>query len=196
MVCTPRARLVQGPLTLPPPAGAVPSIAGSVIASEAKQSPRRTSEPRLALLAGGGDCADEASAARLAVPDVANPFISHRFGQLQQDPSQAKRKASWVLLGAEVVAVAYSWFFSWRQLLRVLPAVEPADYIWVAPISAGFIPLLLTFMGYAESLAQAKATDVPQGPYLCQACGRPFKTQAGLQSHTRQKHSAIKVKRR
>jgi len=121
------------------------------------------------------------------VADIANPVISHRFGQLQHDPSAAKRKASWILLGAEVVAVAYSWFFSWRQLLRVLPTVEPEDYPWIAFVSAGFIPLLLAFVGYAESLREARALDVTK-PYLCPTCRKPFATQKGLRSHMVQKH--------
>ena len=90
---------------------------------------------------------------------ISGMILTYFYGRLQQDGAK-KRRLSNVLLAAEVVAVGYSWFFGWRQLLAVLPVVEPVDYRWVAPLAAGFIPLLLAFIGYAESLLAGKF-DVP-----------------------------------
>jgi hypothetical protein len=84
--------------------------------------------------------------------DIAGLVIIYWFGRLQMDRSSTKRRLSYVLLGAEVIAIAFAWFFGWRQLRMVLPSVEGANTEWVAPISAGFIPLLLAFVGYAQSL--------------------------------------------
>jgi len=84
--------------------------------------------------------------------DVSVMVLTYFFGRLQQDRAKAKRKLSVIVLGGEAVGVFFSWFFSWRQLLIVLPAVEPVDYLRIAPIAAAFIPLLLAFIGYAESL--------------------------------------------
>jgi len=86
------------------------------------------------------------------VADLAGMALTYWYGRLQQDRSRTKRRLSAVLLGAETVAVLYSWFFGWRQLLIVLPATEGDATRWVAPIAAGFIPLLLAFVGYAQSL--------------------------------------------
>lgn len=91
------------------------------------------------------------------VSDVAGMVLMYWYGRLlqtRQNESGGKRKLklSRVLLGAEVVAVAYSWLFSWRQLLIVLPSVEGEATRWVAPLAAGFIPLLLASAGYAQSL--------------------------------------------
>jgi hypothetical protein len=86
------------------------------------------------------------------VSDIAGMVLTYWYGRLQQDRSTRKRSLARLLLVAEGVAVLYSWFFSWRQLLIVLPAVEGDNTRWVAPIAAGFIPLLLAFIGYAQAL--------------------------------------------
>lgn len=89
--------------------------------------------------------------------DVSGLIIMYAFGRLQQESKNTKKwKLSRVLLGAELVAVAYSWFFSWRQLLRALQPIEQAATCWVAPIAAGFIPLLLAFIGWAQALRAGK----------------------------------------
>lgn len=121
--------------------------------------------------------------------DTATVALTYSYGRLQQSPSRKKQRASWVLLGAEGVAVLYSWFFSWRQLSKVLPAVEGAATIWVAPVAAGFIPLLLAFCGYAESLSKAKLADsqneARKPSYTCPLCQQAFGSQAGLNAHKR-----------
>ena len=38
------------------------------------------------------------------------------------------------------------------QLRIVLPAIEPIAWLWVAPVAAGFVPLLLAFIGYTQGL--------------------------------------------
>lgn len=88
--------------------------------------------------------------------DASGMVLMYFYGRLQQDTSIKKRKLSSVLLAAEFVSVGYSWFFGWRQLLFIMPTIEPNDYKWVAPLAAGFIPSLLAFIGYAESLLVGK----------------------------------------
>ena len=84
------------------------------------------------------------------VSDVSGMVLMYAFGRLQQEHKNSKKwKLSKVLLGAEVVAILYSWFFSWLQLRIVLQPTERADAQWIAPIAAGFIPLLLAFIGWA-----------------------------------------------
>jgi len=124
--------------------------------------------------------------------DIAAITLTYWFGRLQQS-GKTKRRLSLVLLGAELVAVAYSWFFSWRQLRLVLPAVEPAEWRIVSAIAAGFIPLLLAFIGYAQSLLagrvaaeQRETAPKPQPePFTCEVCGWIGKGQASLNAHKR-----------
>lgn len=92
------------------------------------------------------------------VADFADLVIGHEYGKLQrQRSSDQKRVLSVFLLGGEVVAIAYSWLFSWRQLRIVLPLMEPTDWPWVAAVSAGFVPLLLFFVGFAQALGETNA---------------------------------------
>jgi hypothetical protein len=94
--------------------------------------------------------------------DVANLTLMFWFGRLRQSPRGSKRyRLALGLLPSEAIAVLYSWFFSWRQLRAVLPAVEPDAWRWVAPVAAGFIPLLLAFIGYAQSLLAGKLEEEP-----------------------------------
>lgn len=91
------------------------------------------------------------------VSDLTGMVIMHQYSRLQQtrrNEAGGKRRLqlSRVLLGAEVITVGYSWFLSWRQLRIVLPAVEPVAWPWVAPAAAGFVPLLLAFVGYTQGL--------------------------------------------
>ena len=87
------------------------------------------------------------------VADVSGMALTYYYGILLKKARGNKKNVNKakVLLVAEFVAVAYSWFFSWRQLLCVLPSAEPNDYKWVAPVSAAFIPLLLAAVGWAQS---------------------------------------------
>jgi len=139
--------------------------------------------------------------------DVSGLVIMYAFGRLQQERKNSKKwKLSRVLLGAELVAVAYSWFFSWRQLLRTLQPMEQANTQWVAPIAAGFIPLLLAFIGWAQALQAGKFDEqkseqdeqVEQPPVLpeqppvlkCKHCGaaedkvgNPWSNTRALRAH-------------
>ena len=94
--------------------------------------------------------------------DISSMVLIYWFGRLRQDRSSRKRRLSTVLLGAEAVAVLYSWLFSWRQLRLTLPTVEAEDWQWVSAIAAGFIPLLLAFIGYAEALLAGRVQDPQQ----------------------------------
>jgi len=88
------------------------------------------------------------------VSDLSGMVLTFAFGQLRRNNARTSRKYKMasVLLGAEVVAVLYSWFFSWRQLRQVMATTEGQAAVWVAPIAAGFVPLLLAFIGWAQSL--------------------------------------------
>lgn len=86
------------------------------------------------------------------VADVADMVLAHKYGKLQRKKSTEKRKWALLLLAGEACAIGYSWFFSWLQLRIVLQVIEPQDYRWIAPIAAGFIPVLLAFLGFAQAL--------------------------------------------
>lgn len=138
-----------------------------------------------------------------SVADLAGLIIMYWYGRLQQEGRGSKKwRLSRALLGAEIVAVSYSWFFSWRQLIRALQPVEQQDTIWVAPIAAGFIPLLLAFIGWAQALRAGKFEDqqVEQVVVVeeqaeteslkCPLCGsatsksgEPWKNQRALDTH-------------
>jgi len=135
--------------------------------------------------------------------DVGNLILMYWYGRLRQSPRGSKRyKLAALLLPAELVAVGYSWLLSWRQLRIVLPAVEPEHWRWVAPIAAGFIPLLLAFVGWAQALlagkldVPAKATEMPKSAtfepaplaepcYACALCSYTGSTQQALNAHQR-----------
>lgn len=112
------------------------------------------------------------------VSDIAGMTLMYWYGRLAQTPRNAKggaliRFMSRFILAAEIVAVGYSWFFSWRQLRRVMYGVESmplagkfgstlagaVEVEIVAAIAAGFIPLLLAFVGYAQSLLAGRIDD-------------------------------------
>ena len=92
--------------------------------------------------------------------DVAGMVLMYWYGRFRMDRSSRKRSMARFLLGTEAVAVLYSWLFSWRQLRIVLVSVE-ADALWVAPVAAGFIPLLLAFVGYAQALLSGRIESEP-----------------------------------
>ena len=93
--------------------------------------------------------------------DVASEIMMYWFGRLRLLPKASKHnRLALLVLPAEALLVGYAWFFSWRQLLLVLPRVESADAVrWVAPIAAGFIPLALLAVGYTQALLAGRAED-------------------------------------
>ena len=156
--------------------------------------------------------------------DVAALGLMYWYGRLQMDASSTKRKKSKRLLIAEAIATLYSWFFSWRQLLRVLPGVEQGTMRIpllgevesahvIAPIAAGFIPVLLVAIGYAQALLAGRiereqgdstaAQEQPQAEqakaqsesksargnghsaHQCPWCERGFATQQAVSAHLR-----------
>jgi hypothetical protein len=91
--------------------------------------------------------------------DITSMVLTYYFGVFQGSQNPEKRRASKVLLYADGISVLYSWFFSWRQLRFMIPQIETTPLTgkaWevelVAFLSAGFIPLTLAFVGYAQSL--------------------------------------------
>jgi hypothetical protein len=129
--------------------------------------------------------------------DVANLTLMYWYGRFRQSPKGSKRyRLAAAMLPSEIIAALYSWLFSWRQLRAVLPAVEPEHWRWVAPVAAGFIPLLLAFVGYAQSLLagklddeQGRANEKPAAEqevsYGCALCSRAFGSQQALNAHKR-----------
>ncbi|HUW11161.1 MAG TPA: C2H2-type zinc finger protein [Anaerolineae bacterium] len=136
--------------------------------------------------------------------DVGNLTLAYWYTRLRQTAHRRSRRfrLANVLLAAELASVAYGWFFAWRQLRFVLPAIEPEHWRWVAPIAALFIPLLLAFIGWAQALLAGKLGDdvvvqeavvteqpeplpEPQEQWVCQECGKPFGSYYGLNAHMR-----------
>jgi len=157
--------------------------------------------------------------------DVATLGLMYWYGRLQMDASSSKRQKSKRLLIAEAIATLYSWFFAWRQLLRILPEVEQgtmriSSLNWeaesahvVAPIAAGFIPVLLIAIGYTQALLagrierehgdstaaqeqpQAEQAEAQSGSksargnghsaHQCPWCERGFATQQAVSAHLR-----------
>jgi uncharacterized membrane protein YeaQ/YmgE (transglycosylase-associated protein family) len=139
--------------------------------------------------------------------DVVGLILMFWFGVFRQSPKGTKRyKLALVLLPAEIVAVAYSWYFGYLQLLLVLPAVVGANAQQVALVSAGFIPLLLAFIGWAQALlagkwdvvkdtpltdslekAPAAPSKAPKAPeqFVCKQCGKPFRSKQARGAHMR-----------
>jgi hypothetical protein len=107
--------------------------------------------------------------------DVANLILMYWYGRLQQDRSPKKQERSRHVLKAEWVAIGYSWLFSWRQLRPQVYNVETMPVLsklfgagetgsaWevevLALVFAGFIPLILAFIGYVQSLLAGRLED-------------------------------------
>jgi len=142
--------------------------------------------------------------------DVGSEVLMYWFGRLRLFPKNSKRyRMAVILLPAELLTIAYSWFFSWRQLLLIMPAVEPQAAQWVAPIAAGFIPLLLSAIGYAQALLAGRIEkehteqEQPQAEqeaaqtvaiseksnghkkHTCPHCERTFATKQAVSAHLR-----------
>lgn len=131
--------------------------------------------------------------------DIANMYLSHRVGKLLRSKNAVKQRGAIVLFTGELVAIAYSWLFTWRQLLRVLPAIEPTDYKWLAPLIAGSIPALLAYLSLEAGInsvsskvfvAEQSAVAVEQESilaeqYTCLHCPASFATQRALNAHQR-----------
>ena len=110
--------------------------------------------------------------------DVVGMLLMYWFGVFRQSPNQKKRDLSWGLLGSEVVTLLYSWLFSWRQYRQVIYTVEAGALGGVKEIEilafvfAGFIPLLLAFVGFAQGLqvsdgqSAVETTDDPRVEYI------------------------------
>jgi hypothetical protein len=125
--------------------------------------------------------------------DLAGMLIIYHFGRFRQSPRGSKKyKLALLLLPAEGVAVAYSWLFSWRQLLIVLPPVEGADTWWMAKLAAGFIPLLLMFIGFAQSIAAGRVNAATEDT-VAVAKRRIQKEADGLIKQEKQKTAEIRA---
>ncbi len=93
--------------------------------------------------------------------DVSGMVLTYYYGLLRRTAQKGSRKYKManVLLSAEAFAVLYSWFFSWRQLRIVMQPIEGEDTAWIALVSAAFVPGLLAFIGFTESLLAENETS-------------------------------------
>lgn len=135
--------------------------------------------------------------------DIAALVLSKRFARLQRQRDLVKRRLSFVILAADIVAIGYSWLFSGRQLIRVMPAFEPEAWPWLATISAGFIPLMLGFIGYAQGLSDTRIERTedkprqeligsemaplqePDARFVCETCDASYGSRNALNAHQR-----------
>ena len=91
------------------------------------------------------------------VADFAGLVIIYWYGRLRQCPKSSKKhKLAIGLLPAELLALCYSWCFSWLQLRVVMIPVEGKDTVWIAPIVAAYIPMQLFFIGVAQALLEGR----------------------------------------
>lgn len=97
--------------------------------------------------------------------DIAGMVVMYYYGRLLKDNGKGskKYKMAGALLGSEVVAVFYSWYFGWLQLRIIMQPIEPRNSLVISGIVAAFIPLLLAFIGFAQSLivTPPDATEKP-----------------------------------
>ena len=133
--------------------------------------------------------------------DVCDLYLGHRAGKLIRSKDPLQRWGALAVFAGQIIAVAYSWFFGYRQLLRVLPAIEPKNTESIAFWAAGFIPLLLAVLGIEDGLSsvtsKAFVSDVATEPIAsgpaaiaCPICGAtagksgvPFRSRAALSGH-------------
>jgi len=105
------------------------------------------------------------------VADATSYVLSNSYGRLQGDEDEAKRKLSRLLLVGEWVNIFYSWLFSYIVLrdrfvtffTRSITGNLASDIEWLAFISAGFVPLTLVFLGYADSLNKTQPVKRARG---------------------------------
>jgi hypothetical protein len=93
--------------------------------------------------------------------DVAGMVLTYYYGVIRRENAKNSKKwklARWLLL-AETFSVFYSWFFGWRQLLIVMIPIEGDATVWIAPVAAFFIPGVLGFIGFTESLLADKPQE-------------------------------------
>lgn len=94
------------------------------------------------------------------VADATSYVISNAYGRLQDEEDDSKRKLSRLLLVGEFVGIAYSWLFGYLVLrerfvvifTRPIFGALTTEREVLAFVSAGFVPLMLTLLGYADSL--------------------------------------------
>ena len=108
------------------------------------------------------------------VSDASGYVLSNAYGRLSADTD--KRKLARLLLVGEYVNILYSWLFSYlvlRERFRIFYVNPIFDNLRIelevlSFVSAGFVPLLLVFLGYADALNKT-SEGVPDSPDRLQA---------------------------
>ena len=108
--------------------------------------------------------------------DVAVLVLARWLGRLQSEDrrSQLRRSQLRLALSGEYIAIAFSWLFGWRQLRPIIAALELTTLAagfgadpWlgvleielVALLTAGFVPVLNAYLGYAQALRDGVFAD-------------------------------------
>jgi hypothetical protein len=143
--------------------------------------------------------------------DGTDLYLSYRIGRLMNTRDTVKQWGAVILLALGLlVAAGYSWYFSYLQLRRVLPAFEVGDVDRTARIIAGFIPALIVILGLEDGLShfsskrfletgeeqaaisEPKPDKSEPEPLRCPICGatsgisgRPFLTKEAVSGHMR-----------
>lgn len=86
--------------------------------------------------------------------DMTGEVLMYQFGKIQKEnPKGSKRwRASWFILFGAIAALWFSWLFSWRQLMTMMPN-QPA---WIPFVCAMFVPLMLLSIGYTQAIVESK----------------------------------------
>jgi hypothetical protein len=151
--------------------------------------------------------------------DGTDLYLSYRIGRLMNTRDTVKQWGAVILLALGLlVAAGYSWYFSYLQLRRVLPAFEVGevgDVDRTARIIAGFIPALIVILGLEDGLShfsskrfletgeeqpaisELKPDKSEPEPLRCPICGatsgisgKPFLTKEAVSGHmSAHKHS-------
>jgi hypothetical protein len=133
--------------------------------------------------------------------DISDLYLGHRAGRLIRSKDPIRRWGALAVFAGQLIAIIYSWFFGFRQLLRVFEVLEPTNTRALAFWAAGSIPLLLAVLGIEGGLSsvnsKAFAEEVVSDPVVsdppviaCPICnatagksGIPFRSQAALSGH-------------
>lgn len=88
------------------------------------------------------------------VGDLTGEVLMYQFGKMQKQSSKnSKRwKASWFILFGSLITLWFSWLFSWRQLIEIMPD-QP---VWIPFVCAMFVPLMLLSIGYTQAIVESK----------------------------------------
>lgn len=90
--------------------------------------------------------------------DLAGMTLIYWYGRFRQCPRNTNRhKMALALIPGELIALGYSWFFSWLNLRTIMSTVVGQDAMWLAPIAAAYVPLQLLFIGTTQAILEGRS---------------------------------------